>query len=344
MIRIGINGFGRIGRSILRQALHDNRVKVVGINDLTNPKTLAHLLKYDSTHGVLNDSIAIEGSDLVINTESIKIFSEPQPREIPWDSLDVDVVLECTGRFTKKEDAFSHVIAGAKKVVISAPSIDAKTIVLGVNENTVEDNDYVLSNASCTTNCLAPIAKIIDHHFGIEKGYITTTHAFTADQRLQDAPHKDLRRARSAMNAIIPTKTGAASAVGKVLPNLNGKLDGIALRVPVNCGSIVDLVCNVKEETTVEEVHAAIESSIKENNLEGIVSTCEDPIVSNDIVGTTESVIVDKALTSVNKKMIKLLLWYDNESAYSQRLIDLVETFCSSNSEAKVSSLINEVS
>jgi glyceraldehyde 3-phosphate dehydrogenase len=342
MIRIGINGFGRIGRSVLRQALHDKRVKVVAINDLTDPKTLAHLLKYDSTHGVLNDSISIEGSDIVINSESIKIFSEPQPREIPWESLNVDVVLECTGRFTKKEDAFSHIIAGAKKVVISAPSPDAKTIVLGVNENTVEDNDYVISNASCTTNCLAPIAKIIDHHFGIEKGYITTTHAFTADQRLQDAPHKDLRRARSAMNAIIPTKTGAASAVGKVLPNLNGKLDGIALRVPVNCGSIVDLVCNVKEETTVEEVHAAIESSIKENNLEGIVSTCEDPIVSNDIVGTTESVIVDKALTSVNKKMIKLLLWYDNESAYSQRLIDLVESFSLSNSEVKVSSLLNE--
>ena len=340
MIRIGINGFGRIGRSVLRQVLHDDRVKVVGINDLTDPKTLAHLLKYDSTHGVLNDSISIDGSDLVINSESIKLFSEPQPRDIPWESLDVDVVLECTGRFTKKEDAFSHVIAGAKKVVISAPSPDAKTIVLGVNENTVEDNDYVLSNASCTTNCLAPIAKIIDHHFGIEKGYITTTHAFTADQRLQDAPHKDLRRARSAMNAIIPTKTGAASAVGKVLPNLNGKLDGIALRVPVNCGSIVDLVCNVEHATSVEDVHDAIESSIKANNLQEIISFCEDPIVSNDIVGRKESVIIDKSLTSVNKKMIKLLLWYDNESAYSQRLLDLIEKVSEASDVTKESMLV----
>ncbi len=324
-LRLGINGFGRIGRCVFRQLLDNKNITIVGINDLTNPSTLAHLLKYDSTHGVLDSEISAKESTLIVNKKSIQIFSEPNPKDIPWKDLDVDVVIESTGRFTQKEDAFDHVIAGAKKVIISAPSPDAKTIVVGVNEEILENKDNVVSNASCTTNCLAPIAKIIDHHFSIEKGYITTTHAFTSDQRLQDSPHKDLRRARSATNAIIPTKTGAASAVGKVLPKLNGKLDGIALRVPVNCGSIVDLVCEVKNSTNATEVNKVIKDYIIKNNLSSIVSVCDEPIVSSDIIGTTESAIVDSALTSVNEKIIKLLIWYDNESAYSKRLIDLAE-------------------
>ena len=219
-VDLAIVGFGRIGRSVFRQLLDNENFTIVGINDLTDPSTLAHLLKYDSTHGVLNAEISAKDSTLLVNKKNIQIFSEQNPKDIPWKDLDVDVVIESTGRFTKKEDAFSHIIAGAKKVIISAPSPDAKTIVVGVNEEILKNEDFVVSNASCTTNCLAPIAKIIDHHFNIEKGYITTTHAFTSDQRLQDSPHKDLRRARSATNAIIPTKTGAASAVGKVLPCL----------------------------------------------------------------------------------------------------------------------------
>jgi len=324
-LRLGINGFGRIGRSVYRQLIDNKNITIVGINDLSNSSILAHLLKYDSTHGVLDADVSVKESTLHVNKKSIQIFSESHPKDIPWKDLDVDVVIESTGRFTQKEDAFFHIIAGAKKVIISAPSPDAKTIVIGVNEEILESNDYVVSNASCTTNCLAPIAKIIDQHFSIEKGYITTTHAFTADQMLQDSPHKDLRRARSATNAIIPTKTGAALAVGKVLPKLSGKLDGIALRVPVSCGSIVDLVCEVKTSTTAIEVNKVIKNYIINNNLSSIVSVCDDPIVSLDIIGTTESAIVDSALTSVNEKMIKLLVWYDNESAYSKRLIDLAE-------------------
>ena len=324
-LRLGINGFGRIGRSVFRQLIANENIIIVGINDLTNPSTLAHLLKYDSTHGVLNTDVTVKNSKLIVNKKSIQIFSKKNPKDIPWKDLDVDVVIESTGRFTLKNDAQSHIIAGAKKVIISAPSPDAKTIVIGVNEETLDNRDYVVSNASCTTNCLAPIAKIIDQNFSIEKGYITTTHAFTADQRLQDSPHKDLRRARSATNAIIPTKTGAALAVGKVLPKLNGKLDGIALRVPVSCGSIVDLVCKVKKSTTAIEVNQEIKDYVNKHNISEIVSVCDDPIVSSDIIGTTKSAIVDSALTSVNEKIIKLLVWYDNETAYAKRLIDLAK-------------------
>ena len=324
-LRLGINGFGRIGRSVFRQLIANKNITIVGINDLTNPSTLAHLLKYDSTHGVLNTDVTVKNSKLIVNKKSIQIFSKKNPKDIPWKDLDVDVVIESTGRFTLKNDAKSHIISGAKKVIISAPSPDAKTIVIGVNEETLDNKDYVVSNASCTTNCLAPIAKIIDQNFSIEKGYITTTHAFTADQRLQDSPHKDLRRARSATNAIIPTKTGAALAVGKVLPKLNGKLDGIALRVPVSCGSIVDLVCKVKKSTTAIEVNKEIKDYVNKHNISEIVSVCDDPIVSSDIIGTTKSAIVDSALTSVNEKIIKLLVWYDNETAYAKRLIDLAK-------------------
>ena len=323
-IKVGINGFGRIGRSVFRQSLENNDIEIVGINDLTDPKTLAHLLKYDSTHGVLSAEVTSDDNALYVNSKKINLFSEPNPSAIAWGDLELDVIIECTGRFTKKEDAALHLNSGVKKVIISAPSPDAKTIVVGVNDDTLSGTDDVVSNASCTTNCLAPIAKIIDDHFTITKGYITTTHAFTADQRLQDSPHKDLRRARSATDAIIPTKTGAATAVGKVLPNLNGKLDGIALRVPVGCGSIVDFVCEVEQTVSAEQVNQAIHDSIKADKLEGIVAVTDAPIVSKDIIGSKESAIVDSGLTSAKDNMVKLLIWYDNETAYSKRLIDLV--------------------
>ena len=321
-IKVAINGFGRIGRNFFRQALESNLLDVVAINDLTDVKTLAHLLKYDSTHGVLKNEISVKEHQIVVDSKAVPVFSCPNPQELSWGELNVDVVLESTGRFLKNEQALSHVIAGAKKVIISAPSPDAKTVVLGVNENVITNEDFVFSNASCTTNCLAPIAKIIDDNFGIKSGYITTTHAFTADQSLQDMPHKDLRRARSATNSIIPTKTGAASAVGKVMPNLNGKLDGIALRVPVACGSITDFVCIVNKETNSEEVNNLLQVA-SNSYMKGILAISYEPLVSIDIVGRKESSIIDAELTNVDGNLIKLVSWYDNESGYSARLIDL---------------------
>lgn len=321
-IKVAINGFGRIGRNFFRQALESDNIEIVAINDLTDVKTLAHLLKYDSTHGILAAEVLPAEKEIVVNGIKIPVFSCPNPQELPWKSLDVDVVLESTGRFLKNEQALQHVIAGSKKVVISAPSPDAKTVVLGVNDEVITEDDFVFSNASCTTNCLAPMAKVINDNFGIKSGYITTTHAFTADQSLQDMPHKDLRRARSAMNSIIPTKTGAASAVGKVLPSLNGKLDGIALRVPVACGSITDFVCVTEKETTKEEVNSLLQAAAN-NGMKGILAVSSHPIVSIDIVGTKESSIIDSELTKVDGNLIKLVSWYDNESGYSARLIDL---------------------
>ena len=321
-IKVAINGFGRIGRNFFRQALESNLLDVVAINDLTDVKTLAHLLKYDSTHGVLKNEIRTKENQIVVDNQEIPVFSCPKSQELPWARLKVDVVLESTGRFLKNEQALLHVIAGAKKVVISAPSPDAKTVVLGVNDNVITKEDFVFSNASCTTNCLAPMAKVIDDNFGIKSGYITTTHAFTADQSLQDMPHKDLRRARSAINSIIPTKTGAASAVGKVLPNLNGKLDGIALRVPVACGSITDFVCVVNKHTSSEEVNNLLQTASK-TYMQGILAVSLEPLVSIDIVGRKESSIIDAELTKVDGNLIKLVSWYDNESGYSARLIDL---------------------
>ena len=321
-IKVAINGFGRIGRNFFRQALQSNLLDIVAINDLTDVKTLAHLLKYDSTHGVLKNQISVKDHQIVIDSKKIPVFSCPNPQELSWGELNVDVVLESTGRFLKNEQALSHVIAGAKKVIISAPSPDAKTVVLGVNDNVITKEDFVFSNASCTTNCLAPMAKIIDDNFGIKSGYITTTHAFTADQSLQDMPHKDLRRARSAINSIIPTKTGAASAVGKVMPNLNGKLDGIALRVPVACGSITDFVCIVNKETNSEEVNSLLQAA-SNSYMKGILAISYEPLVSIDIVGRKESSIIDAELTKVDGNLIKLVSWYDNESGYSARLIDL---------------------
>jgi glyceraldehyde 3-phosphate dehydrogenase len=321
-IKVAINGFGRIGRGFFRLALQTNNIQIVALNDLTDVKTLAHLLKYDSTHGVLPNEISTKGNSILVDNVEIPVFSQPNPQDLPWKDMDVDVVLESTGRFLKNEQALQHVIAGAKKVLISAPSPDAKTIVLGVNDELVSSEDFVLSNASCTTNCLAPMAKVINDHFAIKSGYITTTHAFTADQRLQDSPHKDLRRARSAMNSIIPTQTGAASAVGKVLPELNGKLDGIALRVPVACGSITDFVCITEKETTAEEVNRVLQEA-SDSSMKGILAVSHDPLVSIDIVGRKESSIIDAELTKVDGSFIKLVSWYDNEIGYSSRLIDL---------------------
>ena len=321
-IKVAINGFGRIGRSFFIQSLQSNDIEIVAINDLTDVNTLAHLLKYDSTHGVLPNFISASANSILVDSTEIPIYSCPNPQELPWKEVGVDVVLECTGRFLKNEEALQHVIAGAKKVIVSAPSPDAKTVVLGVNDEIINEDDFVFSNASCTTNCLAPLAKVINDHFGIKSGYITTTHAFTADQSLQDMPHKDLRRARSAMNSIIPTKTGAASAVGKVLPQLNGKLDGIALRVPVACGSITDFVCVVDKETTRDEVNKVLQDAA-DGSMKGILAMSSDPLVSIDIVGRKESSIVDTELTKVDGNLVKLVSWYDNESGYSARLIDL---------------------
>lgn len=321
-IKVAINGFGRIGRGFFRLALQTDNIQIVALNDLTDVKTLAHLLKYDSTHGVLTNDISTKNNSILVDGVEIPVFSQPNPQDLPWKQMDVDVVLESTGRFLKNEQALQHIIAGAKKVLISAPSPDAKTIVLGVNDELISSEDFVLSNASCTTNCLAPMAKVINDHFKIKSGYITTTHAFTADQRLQDSPHKDLRRARSAMNSIIPTQTGAASAVGKVLPDLNGKLDGIALRVPVACGSITDFVCTTEKETTLEEVNRVLKEA-SETSLKGILAFSNDPLVSIDIVGRKESSIIDAELTKVDGSFIKLVSWYDNEIGYSSRLIDL---------------------
>ena len=321
-IKVAINGFGRIGRGFFRLALQTDNIQIVALNDLTDVKTLAHLLKYDSTHGVLANEISTKGNSILVDGVEVPVFSKPNPQDLPWKEMEVDVVLESTGRFLKNEQALQHVIAGAKKVLISAPSPDAKTIVLGVNDELISSDDFVLSNASCTTNCLAPMAKVINDHFTIKSGYITTTHAFTADQRLQDSPHKDLRRARSAMNSIIPTQTGAASAVGKVLPQLNGKLDGIALRVPVACGSITDFVCITEKATTVDEVNRVLQEAA-DSSMKGVLAVSHDPLVSIDIVGRQESSIIDAELTKVDGSFIKLVSWYDNEIGYSSRLIDL---------------------
>ena len=323
MKKIAINGFGRIGRMCMRQFLKSNRVEVVAINDLTDVKTLAHLLKYDSVHGKFPAEVAAGDGELIIAGKSIKVFAEKDPAALPWAHLGIDVVVESTGIFTDDISAGKHIAAGARRVIISAPATGkVKTIVLGVNGDSITADDIILSNASCTTNCLAPMAKVLDEAFGIEKGYITTVHAYTADQRLQDAPHKDLRRARSAGLNMVPTSTGAAKAVGEVLPSLKGKLDGLAVRVPVPDGSLTDLVAILHRNVTKEEVNAAMKTAA-ESSLKGIMEYCTDPIVSGDIVGNTHSCIFDAALTSANGNLVKLMGWYDNEMGYATRVCDL---------------------
>ncbi|MFN6380655.1 MAG: type I glyceraldehyde-3-phosphate dehydrogenase [Flavobacteriales bacterium] len=324
MKKVAINGFGRIGRMCLRGLIQNPNIEIVAINDLTDVATLAHLLKYDSVHGRFQGTVAAGEGALIVNGKSIKVYAQKDPAALPWGDLNVDVVVESTGIFTDKDGAGKHIAAGAKKVVISAPATGGvKTIVLGVNEDMIVESDTILSNASCTTNCLAPMAKVLNDKFGIEKGYITTVHAYTADQRLQDAPHKDLRRARAAALSMVPTSTGAAKAVGEVLPTLKGKLDGVAVRVPTPDGSLTDLVAILSREVTKEEVNAAIKEAA-ETTMKGIIEYCTDPIVSIDIVGNLHSCIFDAALTSVNGNLVKVMGWYDNEAGYSQRVCDLV--------------------
>jgi len=325
MKRIAINGFGRIGRLALRQLQNREGVQVVAINDLTNVDTLAHLLKYDSIHGRFDGTVAVEGGNLVVNGQTISISAERNPAALPWASHSVDVVIESTGVFADAEKASAHLEAGAKKVVISAPAKgDLKTVVLGVNDDIITSEDRIISNASCTTNCLAPMAKVLDDHFGIESGFITTVHAYTADQRLQDAPHSDLRRARAAALSMIPTSTGAAKAVGLVLPQLVGRLDGLAVRVPTPTGSVTDLTCVVRKGTTAEEVNAAMRAAA-EGPMKGVLEYTTDPIVSVDIVGNTHSCIFDSELTKVSGTLVKVFGWYDNEAGYATRVADLVQ-------------------
>jgi glyceraldehyde 3-phosphate dehydrogenase len=325
-MKVAINGFGRIGRITYRALLNKKDVEVVAINDLTDTKTLAHLFKHDSLHGVFQGEVSHDAENLIINGKKVRVFSVKNPAELPWKSLGIDVVLESTGLFTEKEKAEAHIKAGAKKVVISAPATgDLKTIVLGVNEHTLDGTETVISNASCTTNCLAPMVKILEDNFGIESGYMTTIHAYTADQRLQDAPHKDLRRARSAALSIIPTSTGAAKALGLVIPSVQGKLNGHSLRVPVPVGSITDFTTTLKKSVTKEEINKAFEKASKEGSLKGYLEYSAEPLVSIDIVGNPHSCIFDSELTMVNGTNVKVFGWYDNEFGYSNRTADLIE-------------------
>jgi len=325
MTKIAINGFGRIGRLAFKSLIQRNNIDVVAINDLTDPATLAHLLKYDSVHGRFDGTISIDGDALVVNGKNITIYAEKEPKNLPWAQLGVEIVLESTGFFTSEEGAGGHLQAGAKKVVISAPvKGNIPTIVLGVNDDILTGNETLLSNASCTTNCLAPMAKVLDDNFGIEKGYMSTIHAYTSDQMLQDAPHKDLRRGRAAAYSIVPTSTGAAKAVALVLPHLKGKLDGIAMRVPIPDGSLTDLVAVLKKDVTADEINAAMKKA-SENELKGIMEYTEDPIVSIDIIGNPHSCILDAKMTSANGNLVKVIGWYDNEAGYSNRAADLIE-------------------
>ncbi|MDX2066807.1 MAG: type I glyceraldehyde-3-phosphate dehydrogenase [Haliscomenobacter sp.] len=321
--RIAINGFGRIGRITLRNLLKMSDVEVVAINDLTDNLTLAHLFKYDSAQGKFDGTVSADDKYLHINGKSILALAEKDPTKLPWGDLNIDVVIESTGRFTTKDEAGLHLTAGAKKVVISAPAKgDLPTIVLGVNQDKISADHHIYSNASCTTNCLAPMVKVLDDLLGIETGFMTTIHAYTADQRLQDAPHSDLRRARAAAVSIVPTSTGAASAVGLVLPHLKGKLNGNAMRVPTITGSVTDFSAVVKKTATVEEINAAYKAA-SEGALKGILEYCVDPIVSADIIGNPHSCIFDMDMTMVSGNLVKVVGWYDNEAGYSARLADL---------------------
>jgi glyceraldehyde 3-phosphate dehydrogenase len=324
MVKVGINGFGRIGRLVARCLLKMDGVELVKINDLTDTKTLAHLFKYDSVHGRFDGTVVAEADKLVINGKPILVSAEKDPAKLEWGAVGVQIVVESTGRFTDGETAKAHLAAGAKKVIISAPgtNVDA-TVVLGVNSDSLTKEMKIVSNASCTTNCLAPVAKVLDEKFGIVGGFMNTIHAYTADQVLQDAPHKDLRRARAAALNIVPTSTGAAKAVGLVLPNLKGKLDGVALRVPVADGSMVDLSLTLKREATKEEINAAIKEAAA-TSLKGILEYSEEPLVSTDIVGNPKSSVFDAQLTDARGTMVKVFAWYDNEWGYSNRTAELV--------------------
>jgi len=326
--KVGINGFGRIGRNFLRASYKDPDIEILAVNDITDSKTLAHLLKYDSVLGILEADIQAAEDAIIVDGKKIKVLSEKDPGNLPWKDLGVSVVIESTGLFRKKQDAAKHIEqGGAEKVIISAPAIEPDaTLVLGVNEDTYDhENHHIISNASCTTNCLAPVVKVLHDEFGIEKGFMTTIHAYTGDQKLLDAPHKDLRRARAAAVSQIPTTTGAAKAVGLVIPELKGKIDGIAIRVPTVNVSVVDLVALLKKNGTAEEANAAFKKAA-EGNLNGILQFTEEPLVSVDFMANPHSAIVDGDYTRIiDDNMIKVLAWYDNEWGYSCRMIDLIK-------------------
>ncbi len=324
-IKVAINGFGRIGRVSFRVMMDRENIEVVAINDLTDSKTLAHLLKYDSVHGIINANVTYDENAIIVNGKRIVIYAEKDPLNLPWKDLDIDVVIESTGHFLDKESAGKHIAAGAKKVIISAPpkGNDIKTIVIGINDSILHTDDIIVSNASCTTNCAAPMVKVLDDNWGMEDGYITTVHSYTGDQRLHDAPHKDLRRARAAALSIIPTSTGAAKAITKIFPHLEGKMGGCGMRVPVPDGSLTDITCVLTKPATVKEINAAFKKAA-ETNLKNILQYTEDPIVGIDIIGNKYSCVFDAEFTSVVGNMIKVIGWYDNESGYSNRLVDLI--------------------
>jgi glyceraldehyde 3-phosphate dehydrogenase len=327
-VRVAINGFGRIGRITFRALLKKENVEVVAFNDLTDTTTLAHLLKYDSVHGKFDGTVTVDGDYLIINGKKIRVYAERDPKDLPWKDLNIDIVAECTGIFRKREQMNKHIEAGAKKVLLSVPSaapddVDA-TIVLGVNDNELKPEHKLVSNASCTTNCLSPVAKVLNDNFGIKTGLMNTIHSYTNDQIILDSPHKDLRRARSAAVSIIPTSTGAAKAIGLVIPELDGKLHGLAMRVPTPDGSVVDLTCELEKIPTVEEINAVMKEAA-EGPMKGVLEYCVDPIVSVDIVGNTHSSIFDSGLTMVKGNIVKVVSWYDNEAGYSNRLADMLE-------------------
>ncbi len=332
-IRLAINGFGRIGRITFRALLKKKNITVVAINDLTDPQTLAHLLKYDSVHGNFPGTVEAGPDYLLVNRKKIRIFSEPEPGAINWGKLDIDVIIESTGKFTDKASAMKHVEAGARKVIISAPAKadhdDVKYVVLGINDHIIEKSDVVISNSSCTTNCVAPMIKVLDDLWGIQEGFITTVHSYTRDQNLIDAPHADLRRARAAAYSIIPTTTGAAKAATRIFPHLKNNLGGAGIRVPVPDGSLTDLTCTLKKPASIAEINAAFKEAA-DGYLKGILQYTEDPIVSIDIIGNPHSAIFDAGLTAVlgdKNDLVKIVAWYDNESGYAHRLADLVVKF-----------------
>lgn len=324
-MNIAINGFGRIGRTFLRTAI-ERQINVIAINDLTAPATLAHLFKYDSVHGVYKGTVAHEDDFLIVDGKRIKVLSSKDPSELPWKALEIDLVIESTGKFANTEKASLHLSAGAKQVLISAPATDKETpmVVIGVNDNEIDLTAPILSNASCTTNNVAPMVKILDDNWGVEEGYITTIHSMTGDQNLHDSPHNDLRRARAASSSIIPTTTGAAKAITNIFPHLEGRLGGAGIRVPVLNGSLTDFTCLLKRQTTIEEINEAFKKAA-DGAYNSIIEYTEDPIVSVDIINNTHSCIFDAQLTSIVGDLVKVVGWYDNESGYSNRLVDLVE-------------------
>lgn len=329
-IQIGINGFGRIGRLVFRAAMSQGGVDIVAVNDLTDAGTLAHLLKYDSTHGRYPGDVSAGDGSLIVDGREIKVLSERDPGDLPWGDLGARIVVESTGFFADKGGASKHLIGGAERVIISAPAKgDLPTVVMGINDDVLTDNDKVMSNASCTTNCLAPMVKVLQESFGVEHGLMTTIHSYTGDQRILDAPHSDLRRARSAAMSMIPTTTGAASVVGKVIPALNGKLDGMSVRVPTPDGSFTDFVSVLKEDVTADAVNAAFQAAAG-GALKGILEFSDEPLVSSDIIGNPHSCIFDSQLTSVmSGNMVKVCGWYDNEWGYSNRCVDLIKKIAS---------------